>query len=170
VATAPAISLVRVTIKAPTRWIDVALPGDVPGLLARNHRAKLVLPGTSGLATRFVPSGLLAGLGDDQGALVYDGEDPQRVQLRRWYDDDELRRRGTFGTPMGEGSTSVDPGPVHVEQDPGYQLVEEVGLFGRRRRPVTERWPEPPSGNDTLQPGVEVAGRHIPSVDEILGR
>lgn len=28
--TAPAISLVRITIKAPDRWIDVALPGDVP--------------------------------------------------------------------------------------------------------------------------------------------
>jgi type VII secretion integral membrane protein EccD len=30
VATAPAISLVRITVKAPHRWIDVALPADVP--------------------------------------------------------------------------------------------------------------------------------------------
>src|SRR5690554_8185687 len=29
-ATAPAITLVRITVKAPTRLIDVALPADVP--------------------------------------------------------------------------------------------------------------------------------------------
>lgn len=29
-ATAPAISLTRLTVKAPNRWIDVALPADVP--------------------------------------------------------------------------------------------------------------------------------------------
>lgn len=29
-AAAPAISLVRITVKAPNRWIDVALPADVP--------------------------------------------------------------------------------------------------------------------------------------------
>jgi type IV secretion system protein VirD4 len=43
------------------------LPGDVPDLLVRSHRAKLVLPGTQGSATGLVPPGLLDELGDGEG-------------------------------------------------------------------------------------------------------
>jgi type IV secretion system protein VirD4 len=72
---------------------------DAVGLLAKNHRAMLVLPGERGDSTaapsteRLLRADLGEQLAPGQAALVYRQTKPVRVRLRRWYKEGELRRR-----------------------------------------------------------------------------
>lgn len=148
------------------------LPDQVRNLIVRNHRAKVVLPGDHGPGTAGL---LLPGLVDEVakggGALVYGSDRPVRMQVRRWYDDEELKQRvATEKSQLRPGESRVRHGSRSpIDAEPDYQLVvEEAGFFGRRRRrpgshrPVREPAPSTPE--------VDVGGRLVPSVEDILGR
>jgi type IV secretion system protein VirD4 len=136
------------------------LQNEASNLIARNHRAKLVLPGSyrgskSGSVEPLLPAVQARQLGEGEGALVYDGAPPVRVQLRRWYRDNELRRRVETEQDAVAPRDSRSTAPPRrnrspVDSTPSYSLVDQAGAWSkvsRRRRP--ERVDEgDESGND----------------------
>jgi type IV secretory pathway TraG/TraD family ATPase VirD4 len=110
--------------------------------IARAHRAKLVLPGAyqgpSGASIEpLLPAVQARQLTRDEGALMYGNASPVRVRLRRWYRDPELRRR--VETEQ-DAVKPTEPGPTAptgrspVDDAGPYSLVEQTGLWNRRRR------------------------------------
>jgi type IV secretion system protein VirD4 len=127
------------------------LQANASGLIARNHRAKLVLPGNyrgsaAGSVEPLLPAVQARQLTGGEGALLYDAAPPVRVQLRRWYHDGELRRRVETEQDAVAPSDSRPPRPAGppprnrspVDDTPDYSLVDQAGAWNRvsrRRRP-----------------------------------
>jgi hypothetical protein len=146
------------------------LPDNVRNLVVRNHRAKVVLPGEHGPGTAgLLRPGLVDEVAGGDGALVYGSDQAVPLQLRRWFDDEKLKQRvATEKSQLRPGESRVLRNRSPVDEKPDYQLVTEAaGFFGRRRnRPIRHgplREPAPSAA------GVDVGGRHVPSVDDILG-
>jgi hypothetical protein len=92
-------------------------------------------------------------------------------------DDEALRPRGDLAP--GEQSsiaalTTATGDAVDGTNSLDYELVQEMGIFGRRRAEVPVSGMENGYAVDGADmptaPGVEVAGRRVPSVGDILGR
>jgi hypothetical protein len=115
-------------------------------LVARAHRAKLVLPGAyqgpAGTSIEaLLPAVQARQLAENEGALRYGGAPPVRVRLRRWYQDAELRRRVETQQDVvapTEARPTVPRCRSPIDDAPPYHLVDQAGAWRRRGRDKPE--------------------------------
>lgn len=128
----------------------------VTDLLARNHRAKLMLPGYEAIAARAgaegaLPEGYDQHLERREGALVYDDSHPVHLRLRLWHADDALSERVTTSeevlTPI-ERRATVQQTMVGESADysligrpPEYSLVDQTAAWKKRHRATPTQHP-----------------------------
>jgi type IV secretion system protein VirD4 len=115
------------------------LQRDASGLLAKDHRAVLVLPGdrsfgASGSPTDDMLADVSAQLGPGEGALLLGTSRPVRLKARPWYQDGELRRRAQVHQDViapSERRLPVARRPPTA--GPDYALVDQTRVWLRRR-------------------------------------
>ena len=121
------------------------LQPNAAGLLAKNHRAMLVLGGDHDLAAaagaapsneRLFWADLGALLDEGEGALLYGTPKPVKLRLRRWYRDAELTRRVATAqdavAPSERRLPSVYRSPL--ETSPAFSMVRQTSAWVRSRR------------------------------------
>jgi hypothetical protein len=119
------------------------LRADAAGLLAKNHRAMLVVGGDHDLAGVAEPSDerlfwadLGAMLGKGEAALLYGTPKPVKLRLRPWYRDAELSRRVDTAqdavAPSEKRLPSVYRSPLDTA--PAFSIARQTGAWLRSRK------------------------------------
>ena len=143
------------------------LQPNAASMLAKNHRAMLVLGGDHDLAgvagagpsnERRSWADLGALLGDGEGALLYGTPKPVRLRLRLWYKDTELSRRVATAqdavAPSEKRLPSVYRSPL--ETAPAFSMARQTSAWLRSRR----------DGHDIDE--TVVGGRGVEHFDDIV--
>lgn len=144
---------------------------DAAGLLAKSHRAKLVLPdqggrvagrpgetsgsGGEGANQRLLPPEFDGKLGDSEGVLLDGNGAPVKLRLRRWYRDGELRRRVETEQDVvmpRERRQRVVTSPSPVDGEPDYSLMGQISAWDRRKG---HSWPDRTGSYDPQEGGVD---------------
>jgi hypothetical protein len=115
------------------------LQPNAAGLLAKNHRAMLVVGSDHDLAgaapsnERLFWADLGALLDEGEGALLYGTPRPVKVRLRRWYQDAELSRRVATAqdavAPSERRLPSVYRSPL--ETSPAFSMARQTSAWLR---------------------------------------
>jgi type IV secretion system protein VirD4 len=140
------------------------LHGDAGGLLAKSHRALMVVAGQQDVAAdapspqRHHWAELGARLAPGEAALRYGSAKPVRLRLRRWYQDSQLSKRvhteQDAVEPVGpvESSPSMLRSRSPVDRPATYSLVAQTGMWPSRATRRERRRSDDPLGQDSMPP------------------